>query len=50
MVCGAIKKGDTGLSRLYRILMSESVYLIGKLRNERDIREQEGVSDREIHN
>jgi ribonuclease HI len=50
MVCGAIKKGDAGASRLYRILLSESAYLIWKLRNKRVIREQDGTSDREIYN
>jgi ribonuclease HI len=50
MVCCAIKKEDAGASRLYRILISESAYLIWKLRNERVIQERDGASDREIYN
>ncbi|KAJ7024876.1 hypothetical protein C8F04DRAFT_1213005 [Mycena alexandri] len=34
-VCGAMLKGDKGTSRLFRIVVSESAYLIWKLRNER---------------
>jgi ribonuclease HI len=50
MACGAIKKEDAGESRLYRILISESAYLIWKLRNEQVIQEREGATDREIYN
>jgi ribonuclease HI len=50
MACGAIKKGDAGTTRLYRILLSESAYLIWKLRNERVIGERNGASPQEITN
>ncbi|KAJ6469349.1 hypothetical protein C8R45DRAFT_908738 [Mycena sanguinolenta] len=50
MACGAIKKGNAGTTRLYRILISESTYLIWKLRNERVINTKPEASDREITN
>jgi hypothetical protein len=50
IACGAIKKGDAGTSRLYRILLSKSAYLIWKLRNERVIGEKVGASPQEITN
>ncbi|KAJ6481095.1 hypothetical protein C8R45DRAFT_831704 [Mycena sanguinolenta] len=50
MACGVIKKGDAGTSRLYRLLMFESVYLIWKLRNERVIKDKPEASHREISN
>ena len=36
-------KPDKGLNRLYRILVSETAYLIWKLRNERRIRDDKGA-------
>jgi hypothetical protein len=50
MVCAAKKKGDTGTTRLYRILVSESAHLIWRLRNERVINQKDPASHREIHN
>jgi ribonuclease HI len=50
MACGAISKGDKGTTRLFRILVPESVYLIWCLRNERVIREKDGASNQEIKN
>jgi ribonuclease HI len=50
MACGAITRGDRATTRLFRILVSESAYLIWCLRNERVIREKGGASDREIKN
>ncbi|KAJ6459390.1 hypothetical protein C8R47DRAFT_1022598 [Mycena vitilis] len=50
MACAAMKRGNTGTSRLYRILVSESAHLIWKLRNERVIQGKEPASEREIHN
>jgi ribonuclease HI len=35
MACGTIGKVSTGISRLFRIVVSESAHLIWKLRNER---------------
>jgi ribonuclease HI len=45
-------KQDKGKGRLYRILVSETAYLIWKLRNERTIRDENGPpqSPNEVHN
>ena len=37
-------KPDSGKNRLYRILVSETAYLIWKMRNERRIRDNEGCA------
>ncbi|KAJ7838133.1 hypothetical protein B0H14DRAFT_2790144, partial [Mycena olivaceomarginata] len=50
LACGVIKKKSRGKSRLYRILLSESAYLIWKLRCERVIGGKPGASDQEIEN
>ncbi|KAJ7829234.1 hypothetical protein B0H13DRAFT_1916632 [Mycena leptocephala] len=50
MACAAKKKGDTGTTRLYRILVSESAHLIWRLQNERVINQKDPASHREIHN
>jgi ribonuclease HI len=50
MACGIIEKANTGTSRLFRIVVSESAHLIWKLRNERVIGEKGPASTREIHN
>ncbi|KAJ7330328.1 hypothetical protein DFH08DRAFT_708879, partial [Mycena albidolilacea] len=50
LACGVIKKKSRGESRLYRILLSESAYLIWKLRCERVIGGKPGASDQEIEN
>ncbi|KAJ6630752.1 hypothetical protein B0H10DRAFT_2336653 [Mycena sp. CBHHK59/15] len=50
MACEAINKKDTGTTRLFRILVSESAHLIWRLRNERVIQEKDAASDREIRN
>jgi ribonuclease HI len=45
------KTKPSGVNRLYRILISESVYLIWKIRCERVIgRDGEAHSETEIHN
>ncbi|KAJ7096497.1 ribonuclease H-like protein [Mycena crocata] len=54
MACGVIKRGlkpnsvDKGTSRLFRILVSESAFLIWRLRNERRIQGKDAASEREI--
>ncbi|KAJ7895554.1 hypothetical protein B0H14DRAFT_2680816 [Mycena olivaceomarginata] len=50
LACGVIKKKSRGKSCLYRILLSESAYLIWKLRCERVIGGKPGASDQEIEN
>jgi ribonuclease HI len=50
MACGTIEKANTGISRLFRIVVSESAHLIWKLRNERVIGEKGPASTREIRN
>jgi hypothetical protein len=50
MACGAIKKRDQGETRLYKVLVSESAYLIWCLRNERVIGEKPAASEQEIKN
>ncbi|KAJ7855652.1 hypothetical protein B0H14DRAFT_2754529 [Mycena olivaceomarginata] len=50
LACGVIKKKSRGESRLYRVLLSESAYLIWKLRCERVIGGKPGASDQEIEN
>ncbi|KAJ6499692.1 hypothetical protein C8R47DRAFT_1258963, partial [Mycena vitilis] len=50
MACAAIKKKDKGTTRLFRILVSESAYLIWKVRNERVIQDKEPASINEIQN
>ncbi|KAJ7661175.1 hypothetical protein B0H17DRAFT_953751 [Mycena rosella] len=50
MACTAIKRGDVGTTRLFRILVSESAFLIWRLRCERVIQEKDLASAREIHN
>lgn len=50
MACVAIKRRDTGETRLLRILVSESAHLIWRLRNERVIQGKDPASAREIHN
>lgn len=50
MACGAMHKSDQGTTRLYRILVAESAYLIWCLRNERVIQEQGAASIQEIKN
>ncbi|KAJ3715748.1 hypothetical protein C8R42DRAFT_583287 [Lentinula raphanica] len=56
LACGLIQitngkgKPDKGKSRLYRIVISESVHLIWKLRNNRVINGKEPPSEREIAN
>jgi len=50
MACGAIQKSNKGETRLYRILVSESAYLIWCLRNKRVIGMKDGASDQEITN
>ncbi|KAJ7683356.1 hypothetical protein B0H17DRAFT_941990, partial [Mycena rosella] len=50
MACAAIKRGDAGTTRLLRILISESAFLIWRLRCERVIQEKDPASAREIHN
>ncbi|KAJ7172881.1 ribonuclease H-like protein [Mycena crocata] len=55
MACAVIKRGikpgavDKGTSRLFRILVSESAFLIWRLRNERRIQGKDAASEREIH-
>jgi len=43
-------KPDTGKNRLYRIIVSETAYLIWKLRNERHIRDDDGQEHNNITN
>ncbi|KAJ7698385.1 hypothetical protein B0H17DRAFT_1129910 [Mycena rosella] len=50
MACAAIKRGDVGTTRLFRILVSESAFLIWRLRCEGVIQEKTLASEREIHN
>ncbi|KAJ7046841.1 hypothetical protein C8F04DRAFT_937485 [Mycena alexandri] len=50
MACATTKKKDTGTARLFRILISESAYLVWRLRNERVIQEKPPASLDEIHN
>ncbi|KAJ7721944.1 hypothetical protein DFH07DRAFT_1007291, partial [Mycena maculata] len=50
MACGTITKGNTGETRLYRILVSESAFLIWCLRNARVIGSKGEPSEREIRN
>ncbi|KAJ7164576.1 hypothetical protein C8R43DRAFT_1086077 [Mycena crocata] len=50
MACGAIAKGTPSTTQLFRILVSESAFLVWKLRNERVIQEKDPASLREIHN
>ncbi|KAJ7691631.1 hypothetical protein B0H17DRAFT_934963, partial [Mycena rosella] len=46
MACAAIKRGDAGTTRLFRIL--ESAFLIWRLRCERVIQDKDPASAREI--
>ncbi|KAJ7631509.1 hypothetical protein B0H17DRAFT_962323 [Mycena rosella] len=50
MACAAIKRGDVGTTRLFRILVFESAFLIWRLHCERVIQEKDLASAREIHN
>ncbi|KAK6971868.1 hypothetical protein R3P38DRAFT_2475830, partial [Favolaschia claudopus] len=50
MTCGITERENSGESRLLRIVISESAYLIWKLRNERVIGAKGNASDREIKN
>ncbi|KAJ7665100.1 hypothetical protein DFH06DRAFT_1041280 [Mycena polygramma] len=50
MACGAIKRGDKGTTRLFRIVVSESAHLVWKLRNERVIQQKDPASLQEIQN
>ncbi|KAJ7763291.1 hypothetical protein B0H16DRAFT_1883688 [Mycena metata] len=50
MACATTRKKDAGTTRLFRILMSESAFLIWRLRNERVIQEKPPASLVEIHN
>ncbi|KAJ7711868.1 hypothetical protein DFH07DRAFT_763428 [Mycena maculata] len=50
MACGAITKENPGKTRLYRILVSESAFLIWCLRNTRVINNKDEPSEREIKN
>ncbi|KAJ7128146.1 hypothetical protein C8R43DRAFT_1090214 [Mycena crocata] len=50
MACAAIKRGDTGTSRLYRIVVSESAHLIWRIRCERVLQEKPVPSRHELHN
>ncbi|KAJ7705112.1 hypothetical protein B0H16DRAFT_1827601 [Mycena metata] len=50
MACAATKKGSTGETRLFRILVSESAFLVWRLRNERVIQGKPPASLREIQN
>ncbi|KAJ7037581.1 hypothetical protein C8F04DRAFT_952415, partial [Mycena alexandri] len=50
MACATTRKKDTGTTRLFRILISESAYLIWRLRNERVIQENPPASQDEIYN
>lgn len=50
MACAAIKRGNAGTTRLFRILISESAHLIWRLRNERVINAKDPATTREIRN
>ncbi|KAJ7709017.1 hypothetical protein B0H17DRAFT_916440 [Mycena rosella] len=50
MACTAIKRCDTGTTRLFRILVSESAHLIWQIRCEWIIQEKNPVSMHKIHN
>jgi ribonuclease HI len=56
MACGLIKKGNTpgktdaGITRLYKIVISESAHLIWRLRNERVINGKDPPTRTEIRN
>ncbi|CAK5283645.1 unnamed protein product [Mycena citricolor] len=50
MACGAIDTGDAGLSRFFRILVSESAHLIWRMRCERVIQEKDEATENEISN
>ncbi|KAJ7023367.1 hypothetical protein C8F04DRAFT_970219, partial [Mycena alexandri] len=50
MACAMTKKKDAGTTRLFRILVSESAYLVWRLRNERVIQGKPPASQDEIHN
>ncbi|KAJ7689062.1 hypothetical protein B0H17DRAFT_937800, partial [Mycena rosella] len=50
MACAAIKRRDAGTTRLFRILVSESAFLVWRLRNERMINRENPTSARAIHN
>ncbi|KAJ7640931.1 hypothetical protein B0H17DRAFT_960186 [Mycena rosella] len=50
MACAAIKRHDAGATRLFRILISESAFLVWRLRNERVINKEIPTSARAIHN
>ncbi|KAJ7498119.1 hypothetical protein B0H11DRAFT_1856682 [Mycena galericulata] len=49
MACGAITKDNLGITRLFRILVSESAHLIWRLRCERVIQQKGPASIQEIH-
>ncbi|KAK7027003.1 hypothetical protein R3P38DRAFT_3315443 [Favolaschia claudopus] len=50
MACGMVEKGNRGESKFFRIIVSESAYLIWKLRNERVIGAKGEAPEREITN
>ncbi|CAK5278421.1 unnamed protein product [Mycena citricolor] len=50
MACGAVTLGNASLSRLFRIVVSESAHMIWRLRCERVIQEKDEASRREIQN
>ncbi|KAJ7699515.1 hypothetical protein B0H17DRAFT_926241 [Mycena rosella] len=50
MFCAAVKKGDAGTARLFRILVSESAHLIWCLKCERVIQEKDPASNQETKN
>ncbi|KAJ7695903.1 hypothetical protein B0H17DRAFT_1131106 [Mycena rosella] len=50
MACTAIKRHDAGTMCLFRILISESAFLVWRLRNERVINKEPPASARAIHN
>ncbi|CAK5280006.1 unnamed protein product [Mycena citricolor] len=48
MACGAIQQEDASLSRLFRIIISESAHLIWRIRCERVIQEKDNASTTEV--
>ncbi|CAK5263304.1 unnamed protein product [Mycena citricolor] len=50
MACGAIQQKDASLSRLFRIIVSESAHMIWRIRCERVIQEKGNASVPEVEN
>ncbi|KAF8176886.1 hypothetical protein K438DRAFT_1607107 [Mycena galopus ATCC 62051] len=50
MGCAAIKRGDAGTTRLFRIVISESAHLAWRIRNERVIQGKPEASLPEVQN